>query len=158
MLHGLHRYWTLVSMLFVCASALAQTSRISGHITDPQALTVPQAQIHAVNQDTGATYDAKSNGSGEYTIPYLIAGKYQVEVRADGFNTALSNDIRLDVGQIFVYDVQLTVGATTSMVTVDAGNDVTQVETQNAEVSGTITGKEVAGRSEEHTSELQSPC
>ena len=145
MLRGLHRYWTLVSMLFVCAGALAQTSRISGHITDPQTLAVPQAQVHAVNQDTGATYDTKSNGSGEYTIPYLTAGKYQVEVRADGFNTALSNDIRLDVGQVFVYDVQLTVGATTSMVKVDAGNDVTQVETQNAEVSGTITGKEVAG-------------
>jgi len=145
MLQGLHRYWTLVLTSFVCASALAQTSRISGHITDPQALTVSQAQIHAVNQDTGATYDTKSNGSGEYTIPYLTAGKYQVEVRADGFNTALSNDIRLDVGQIFVYDVQLTIGATTSMVKVDAGNDVTQVETQNAEVSGTITGKEVAG-------------
>ena len=77
MLQGLHRHWTLVAMLIVCASGWAQTSRISGHITDPQTLTVPQAQVHAVNQDTGATYDTKSNGSGEYTIPYLTAGKYQ---------------------------------------------------------------------------------
>lgn len=145
MLQRLHRYWTLVSMLFVCATALAQTSRISGHVTDPQALPVPGAQIHALNQDTGATYDTKSNDSGEYTIPYLTAGRYQVEVRANQFNTALSNDIRLDVGQIFVYDVQLTVGAATSTVSVNAGNEITQVETQNAEVSGTITGKEVAG-------------
>lgn len=145
MLQRLHRYWILVSLSFVCATALAQTSRISGHITDPQTLPVPGAKIHAVNQDTGATYDTKSNESGEYTIPYLTAGKYQVEVRADQFNTALSNDIRLDVGQVFIYDVQLTVGAATSTVNVNAGSEVTQVETNNAEVSGTITGKEVAG-------------
>ncbi len=146
MLHRFHRHWTLVpALLFVCFSALAQTSRISGHITDPQALTVPDAQVHAVNLDTGAIYNTKSNESGEYTIPYLTAGRYQIEVRAGGFNTALSSDIRLDVGQLFVYDVQLTVGTTTATVNVDAGSNVAQVETQNAEVSGTITGKEVAG-------------
>lgn len=145
MLERFHRYCTLVSTLLVCASAFSQTSRISGHITDPQALSVPGAQIHAVNLDTGASYDTKSNGSGEYTIAYVTAGRYQVEVRAQGFNTALSNDIKLDVGQLFVYDLQLTVGTTTSTVSVDAGSSVTQVETQNAEVSGTITGKEVAG-------------
>ena len=145
MLQRFHKYWTLVSTLLVCASALAQTSRISGHITDPQTLSVPDGLVHAVNLDTGATYDTKTNGSGEYTIPYVTAGRYQVGVRAQGFNTALSNDIRLDVGQLFVYDVQLTVGTTTSTVNVDAGSSVTQVETQSAEVSGTITGKEVAG-------------
>ena len=145
MLKRFRKYWMLFSMLSVCAGAYAQTSRISGRIVDPQTLAVPQAQIHAVNQDTGATYDTKSNGSGDYTVPYLTAGKYQVEIRADGFNTSLSNDIRLDVGQVFVYDVQLTVGAATSTVKVDAGSDVAQVETESAEVSGTITGKEVAG-------------
>ena len=145
MLQKLRRYWTLVSALLLCVSALAQTSRISGHVTDPQNLSVPGAQIHAVNLDTGATYDTKSNASGEYTIPYVTAGKYQVEIRAEGFNTALSNDIRLDVGQLFVYDVQLTLGTTTATVNVDAGSNVTQVDTQTAEVSGTITGKEVAG-------------
>lgn len=145
MLQRFHRYWALVPVLFVCFGAMAQTSRISGHITDPQTLSVSGAQVHAVNLDTGATYNTKSNESGEYTIPYLTAGKYQIEVRAGGFNTALSNDIRLDVGQLFVYDIQLTVGAATSTVNVDAGNNAAQVETQNAEVSGTITGKEVAG-------------
>lgn len=145
MLQRFPSYWMLVSVLVVCIGASAQTSRISGHITDPQNLSVPGAQVHALNLDSGATYDTKSNGSGEYTIPYVTAGKYQVEVRADGFNTALSTDIRLDVGQLFVYDVQLTVGTTTSTVNVNAGSSVTQVDTQTAEVSGTITGKEVAG-------------
>src|ERR1700743_2795779 len=101
MLQRFRRYWTLVPALFVCFSALAQTSRISGHITDSQTLSVPGAQVHAASLDTGATYSTNSNESGEYTIPYLPAGKYQIEVRAGGFNTALSNDIRLDVGQLF---------------------------------------------------------
>ncbi len=51
----------------------------------------------------------------------------------------------IGVGQAFVYDIQLSVQEAQSTVKVEAGAaSVVQVNTENAEVSGTVTGKEVA--------------
>jgi len=41
--------------------------------------------------------------------------------------------------------VQLTVGSTAATVNVNASTETTQVQTENAEMSGTVTGKEVTG-------------
>lgn len=137
--------WTCALALLVPMVAHAQTARFSGQITDPQAAVVSGADVRALNKDSGERFEGRTDSSGSYAIPYLIAGHYQIEVRAKGFNTALSNDITIGVGQVFVYNVQLTVGGASATVNVNAGNEASQIQTQNAEVTGTITGKEVTG-------------
>ncbi len=134
-----------VLILMGCHSAWGQTARFTGHVTDQQGASIPNAQVQLLNQDTGVKFETKSDASGTYTIPYLTAGQYQIEIDAPGFKAAVNN-VNLGMGQAFVYDVQLTVGSAQSTVNVDAGAaSVSQVNTENAEVSDTITGKEVAG-------------
>ena len=138
----------LTCLLFLCAPILAfgQTARFTGQVTDPQGAAVPNADVQVINEETSSKFTTKTNENGAYTVPYLPAGHYQIVVTVPGFTTSLKGGITLGVGQAFVLNVQLVVEGSTSNVTVEGGaSSVAQVNTENAEVSGTITGKEVSG-------------
>ena len=141
------RQITCATLLFFAAalSAFAQTARFSGQVTDPQNATIPGAQIQLINEDTFVKVQAKTDASGSYTIPYLPAGHYRIEVEAPGFSASVHTGIPLGMGQAFIYNIQLTVGATETNVEVVGTADVAQVETQTSEITGTIVGKEVTG-------------
>jgi hypothetical protein len=130
--------------LFLATTAFAQNARVSGQVTDSQGAAIPNASLQVTNQDTAVTLTAKTDGSGNYTVPYLAAGHYQVIVQAPGFNQSIGN-VALGMGQAFFFNVQLTVGGAQSTVTVEGGGGsaATEINTESAEVSGTITGKEV---------------
>ena len=136
-----------ICVLILSAALLAhgQTARFSGQVTDPQNAAIPNAEVHVYNLDTSNRTDAKADSNGNYVVPYLTAGRYRVEVTAPGFNTVISDNLLLAIGQVHILDVQLGVQSTQTNVTVEGGAPaVSQINTENAEVSGTITGKEVA--------------
>jgi hypothetical protein len=125
--------------------AFGQTARFSGQVTDPSNAAVASAEVQVINEESSAKFSTKTDGSGTYTVPYLPAGHYQVVVSVPGFATSVNSGIALGMGQAFVFNVQLAVSGAQSTVTVEGGAaSVSQINTENAEVSGTITGKEVA--------------
>jgi hypothetical protein len=133
---------TVLSLLCALSAVHAQTARFSGQITDPQGAAIRNARVAVLNLDTQTRLAAQTDDAGQYSVPYLPAGHYQIEVQAAGFHTAVSDSIELGVGQAYVYNLQLSVGTQQTQVTVTAGA-ATQVQTENAEVTGTVTGKEV---------------
>ena len=138
------RRLTCVFLLLAAAhTALAQTARFTGTITDPQGASISGADVTVLNLDDQTKLSAQTDASGQFSVPYLPAGHYQIEVHAEGFGATVSGTIEIGVGQAFVYSPQLKVGTQASQVTVQGGGGVSQVETENAEVGGTITGKEV---------------
>ncbi len=132
---------TLISfvgvMLFVSA-AFAQTDRgiITGTITDPAGAVVPNAPIEAKNLGTGAVYPAASSGTGNYTIPQLPVGTYEVSVTVPGFKRYVRTGIGVEVAGTDRVDVTLEVGATTDSVVVNA--EASMLKTESTEVSYTI--------------------
>jgi Carboxypeptidase regulatory-like domain len=130
--------------LLLVATMHAQTARFTGQVTDPQSAAIKGAQVQVLNLDTQTRLTAQTDESGQYTVPYLAAGQYRINVLADGFTGVTSAAIAIGVGQAYIYNVRLGVSAVQTQVDVAASN-VATVETQNAEVSGTITGKEVTG-------------
>ena len=46
---------------------------------------MPNAKVEVVEDATKFSYTATTNGSGEFTVPYLKAGTYTVTVTAAGF-------------------------------------------------------------------------
>jgi hypothetical protein len=137
-----------VSALFVLIAlacpGCAQNARFTGQVTDPQNAMVPHAAIEITNQDTGLQLHAESDDSGTYSIPYLPAGQYRIVVQAPGFNMSV-HDVALGMGQTLIFNVQLGVGETRTTINVQGGSELTELHLENAEVSGTITGKEVSG-------------
>ena len=137
---------SLTCLLFLCAPLLAfgQTARFSGQVTDPQNAAVQGAEVQVINEESSVKFSTKTDGNGTYTVPYLPAGHYQIVVRVPGFATSVNSGISLAVGQAFLFNVRLSIDSAQSTVSVDAGSDAIQINTQNAEMSGTVTGKEVS--------------
>ena len=125
------------------ATARAQNARFYGQVTDQENAVVPGAKVEITNQDTGTQVSATTDSEGNYTVPYLAAGRYQVVVQAQGFDLS-PHDVTLGMGQAMVLNVQLTVGTQTTTVNVQESSELTNLHTENAEISGTVTGKEVA--------------
>jgi len=140
----LFRYLRLIACCMVVLGAVgvyAQTARISGQVLDPQGAVVPKAPIQIINQETKAKLDTTADDNGHYTFPYLPAASYQVLVHVEGFST-FDTYITLGMGQALDFDIQLALPSEKSEINV-SGSTTTQVETQSADVTGTITGTQV---------------
>jgi hypothetical protein len=73
------------SMLFVAAAAFSQTSAsLVGSVKDPTGAIVANAGITVTNADKGITRNTVSNGDGEWAVPALYPGKYDLIVTAPG--------------------------------------------------------------------------
>jgi len=138
---------------FLCVSALLLISltaahsqiekgQISGQVTDPQGLAVPQAKLELTNLDTSTKLTAESDDAGHYSFVGLPAGRYRLDATAGGFKPFSSKDINLTPGQALSFDIKLIVSEEKASVTVEGGG-AGHVETTNAEVSGTLSQTEV---------------
>ncbi len=109
--------------LALCASggfALAQTAQVSGQVSDPQKAAIANADIRIVDQATGIENRTKTNNAGYFVAPFLQPSHYKIFVQAQGFDTAVSNEFVLTVGQALTLTFQMRVGAIQQQVTVDA--------------------------------------
>jgi hypothetical protein len=134
---------SLLVLLVLATAGSAQNARFTGQVTDPQNAAISHASIEITNQETGVQLHTESDDSGTYSVPYLTAGHYRVVVQAPGFNMS-ARDVAVGMGQTLIFNVQLSVGNTQTTVNVQSGSELTELHLESAEVSGTITGKEVS--------------
>jgi hypothetical protein len=91
---------------------------LTGTVTDPSGGTVPNATVTATNNATGSTYNAKTSNDGVYYIPYVVPGTYTVRVEAQGFETAVQENVLLQASKYFQQNFKLKVGAVSERVVV----------------------------------------
>jgi hypothetical protein len=115
---------------------LAQNAELSGRISDPSGLAVPKAKVVVQNADTGATRTVSSNQQGEYSVPALQPGPYNITVEANGFKTVHHNGIVVEVDQRAQLDFDLTIGSNTETITVEGR--APQLNTSDASVSTVV--------------------
>jgi hypothetical protein len=134
----------LLSILLIAAVAFSQTSAsLVGSVKDPTGAIVANAQITVTSTDRGIVRNTTSNGDGEWAVPALSPGKYDLTVVAPGFKKFEAKGVTLEVGQKARVEVAMQVGAATTEVTVE-GSAIAQVETQSSELAGTVSGKEIS--------------
>lgn len=78
--------------------ALAQSERgtISGTVHDASGSIVPAANSKVANTATNVALTAMSNAYGDFTVPDLPVGTYQVLVVKEGFRAFALNGITVD--------------------------------------------------------------
>jgi hypothetical protein len=104
------------------------TGEITGSITDPSGAFVPQATIAALEVATQQKHTATSNSAGQYLLPQLPLGEYELTVEAQGFKQAVQNSVVLHVGNNIRQDISLELGDERQSVTVEAMAGLMQVE------------------------------
>jgi hypothetical protein len=109
----------LLALVLLAAAPLpAQNAELSGLITDPSSRAVPGARVVVQSTDSGATRTVSSNQQGEYNVPALLPGPYNITVEANGFKTIHQNDVVVEVEQRARLDFSLTIGSNTESITV----------------------------------------
>src|SRR5258708_16387698 len=126
----------LAIALLAAAPLLAQNAELSGLITDPSSLAVPGGRVVVQNADTAATRTVSSNQQGEYSVPALLPGPYNITIEANGFKTVHQNGVVVEVDQRARLDFALTVGSNTESITVQGSAPL--LNTSDASVSTLI--------------------
>src|SRR5947199_1101125 len=109
---------------------------IQGSVRDSTGAVIPGAMIAAIRTETNLRRTATSNEAGLFSIPDLPPGKYRVQVSVPGFQTRVVENIELVVGQEFVLNAALQVGALTEQVTV--ASEAPLVGTSTSQVCGMV--------------------
>lgn len=124
----------VTAALTFAAVCLAQRDRgtLTGIVTDNSGAVVPSVQLTITNTATNGVYKTATNDVGQYTMPNLPIGPYQMTFEATGFKTLVRADVELSQGQILRVDVTLEVGAVTEQVRVTA--ELSRLESETARV------------------------
>src|SRR5436190_11351738 len=87
---------SLAFLLLASLSVLAQgptTGRIAGIVKDQNGAIVVGAEVMVTSKDTGDQRVVVTDDEGNYTVPLLPPGRYQVRVKANGFNVAVFDPV-----------------------------------------------------------------
>jgi hypothetical protein len=96
----------------------AQNAEISGLIRDPSQRAVAGAAVMVQSLETGVTRAVITNPQGEYSVPALLPGAYDITVEAIGFKAIRQTAVVVEVDQRARLDFSLTVGSKSEVVTV----------------------------------------
>jgi hypothetical protein len=136
-------------LVIVCVFALMfgsiargqATGSFSGNVLDKSGAGVPGASVIATSQGTGMARDTKTDSAGHYLIPLLPVGTFTVRVDAQGFQSAESKDLRLQVDE--ARELDFSIVPATVVTTVAVSGDAVAVETANPSLGQVITSQQV---------------
>src|SRR5258707_12494407 len=115
---------------------------VTGRVVDPSNAGVPSAVVSIRNIGTNELATATTDGQGNYTIPFLKPGTYNLSAEAGGFKKVTHENLVLNVGQTAAINLTLEVGAITETLNVHAETPL--LETANAD-RGLVIDEQRAG-------------
>jgi hypothetical protein len=119
----------------------AASAQLSGTVLDPSGAVVAGAKVTATNQSTAIDRTVTTTSTGNFVIPNLTPGTYDVKVEAKGFSQRISKDLKLNVGDQKNLDFSLAVAGSTQ--TVEVTTQAPLIETSKTEVSTSVTDIEM---------------
>jgi hypothetical protein len=134
----------IVCLLTLVASPLIfgqATGSISGTVTDTTGAPVAGARVTVSAPSTGASRSSITDDRGEYLVPLLGVATYKVQVELQGFQTAESSDIKLQVDEHRELDFKLAPAAVQQSVEVTSAP--VAVQTSDATLGQVITSQQV---------------
>jgi Carboxypeptidase regulatory-like domain len=142
----LHSFKYILFMLLALAifpvASFAQTATLVGTVTDPSGSVVAGVKITITSMDTNLVRTITTNEAGQYVVPDLAVGHYDVKAQSTGFKAAEQKDIVLNVGDRARVDFRMELGAAEETITVEA--NAVRVQTDTGEQSNVITSQQVS--------------
>src|SRR5213083_755372 len=112
--------FSLAAIAGSAAVASAQgnpTGTISGHVSDPDGLAVPGAAVTVASPVLQGLRTATTSSNGDYIIPFLPAGDYEVTFELQGFRT-VKRTIGVKMAETQPLNITFALAAVAESVTV----------------------------------------
>jgi Carboxypeptidase regulatory-like domain/TonB dependent receptor len=115
---------TWLLLLFAIAAfthaQVANNTALVGTVVDPDGHSLAGSKVNAVEEATKVAYPGATNAEGNYSITFIAPGTYDITVEQSGFTQLVKTGIIVQIDQAVRTDFKLSVGSTTSSVTVSA--------------------------------------
>ena len=133
----------LAGAWLTAATAFAQipSGTILGNVKDSQGAVVPGATVTATNAGTQFSRATVTDAEGQYSLPLLPVGNYEVQITMPGFKNFSQTGIVLEVGRNARVDATIELGNVSEVVSIVA--DAPLVETSSGALSRTVGQNEV---------------
>ncbi len=130
--------------LFFSVLAHAQETRgqILGRVLDQSGAVVIGAGVKAVNTATNVAVNTATNESGDYALPFLIPGKYNITASMAGFRNFEQEGILVRVADKATLNIVLQVGVASERVLVIG--EAPLIETSNASLGVVIDNRRIS--------------
>ena len=134
------------TLLVICAILPAGLyaqgrSSILGAVTDESGAAVPGAAVTVLNTGTQRGFSVTTGNDGNYEVPALEVGAYEVSAEAKGFRKITVRGVALEVAQRARVDIKLQIGEVTQQISVDA--QALSVQTDDATLSTVIDATQI---------------
>lgn len=113
-----------------------ELATLTGYVTDPAGLRIPQSHIQVTNIETNISYAGETNDAGFYRVSALPTGNYRVIVQKTGFKTIVKQAIELHVQDVVALNFQMELGSVAESVTVESGAPL--IDTESAAISTVV--------------------
>jgi Carboxypeptidase regulatory-like domain len=88
------------SALCRCTARQADTGAIAGTVSDPSRALVPHAAVVINSQATGEKRDLATDAEGNFSVPFLTPGNYDLTVRAPGFEPLTLKSVQVPITEV----------------------------------------------------------
>lgn len=134
--------WAVLLAALLVGTAQGQTfGEISGSVRDATGAVVAGANITLTNTATSQARKAETNETGNFTIPFVPPGNYEVRVQKEGFKSSTRGDVRVQVADAVRMDFVIEVGSVSESVEVRGGAPMLSAE--NASVGTVIDNRRI---------------
>ena len=119
----------LVGLSFGLALAQGDKAVVVGTVSDTTGAVIPGAEVDITRTATNQTFATITSDTGDFAIRALVSGVYNLRASMPGFKTEVHSGIKLDVGQTYRMNIQLSVGEVSEVVEVASTAPILKTET-----------------------------
>jgi hypothetical protein len=119
----------VIAFLVRPAAAQETTATITGTVKDQSGAVLPGVVVSAKHVATGRTFEATTNAEGNYLVPLLPVGGYELSFTLSGFQARVVQGLTLAVNDRIKVDESLATGGISEVVQVTGRTTLTQTTT-----------------------------
>src|SRR5207248_120434 len=86
----------------------------------------PGATVKVTNEETNISAETKANAEGNYTVPFIIPGRYTVSAAAKGFRGTEQPGVMVQINDRIELNLTLQIGTATESIVVKAESPMLQ--------------------------------
>lgn len=125
-----------------CAFGLGITGALTGSVADAQHAVIAKADVRVRNVATNAVRETQTDERGEFYVPLLPPGTYEITASSAGFREVIRPAVKVEIDAVVRLDFVLPVGAVQEKVEVTGEPPL--IESENGTVTEVVGSTKLA--------------